>query len=47
MSEVMIRFRKIDAMNYRNLSFGQESKSSYSNESTLLLNSMFRKNGKN
>ena len=35
MSEVLIRLRKIDALNSVNLSFGQESKSSFSNESFL------------
>ena len=46
--EVLIRLRKIAAMNSLNLSFlGQELKSSYSNKSFLLLNNMFRKNRNN
>ena len=43
MSEVLITLRKNPAINYLNLSFGQELKSSYSNGSFLLLNNIFRK----
>ena len=43
MSEVLVRFRKIAATNYLNLSFGLASKSSYSKGSFLLLNNIFRK----
>ena len=46
MSEVLIRLQKTAATNSLNLSFGQESKSSYSNGSFLLLNSIFKKNEK-
>ena len=46
MAEVLISLRKIAAMNSLNLSFGQESKSSYSDESFLLLNNMFENNRK-
>ena len=42
MLEVLIRLRKIAAMNSLNLSFGKESKSSYSNGSFLSLNNLFR-----
>ena len=35
-----------DTLNSLNLSFGQELKSSYSNESLILLKNMFRKNEK-
>ena len=37
MSEVLVRLKKIAATNSLKLSFGQESKSSYSNGSFLLL----------
>ena len=46
MSEVLIRLHMNDTLNSLNLSFGQELKSSYSNESLILLKNMFRKNGK-
>ena len=44
MSDVLIRLQKNDALNSVNVSFGQESKSSHSNESFLLLKKMLRKN---
>ena len=43
MSKVFIRFRKIAVTNSVNLSFGQESKISYSNGSFLWLNNTLRK----
>ena len=46
MSEGLIRLQKNDALNSVIISFGQESKSSHSNESFLLLKKMFRKNEK-
>ena len=47
MSELLIRLRKIAAINSLNLSFGKEWKSFYSNESLfLLLNNIFRNDEK-
>ena len=42
MLDILIRLRKIAAMNSLNLSFGKESKSSYSNGSFLSLSNLFR-----
>ena len=44
MLEVLMRLQKIAAMNSLNLFLGQELKTSYSNQSFLLFQNMFRKN---